>query len=610
MEAGPIRLVASPHADAEDASGSASANVFALWFDALREAEAGFVWGAVYAPEGDRHAPVWRSEADSGLEAGLGNLVGAAAQQRQLKISVVNGAGSAPRTAMAAPAFDGGEIAFICVAIQNRKLIEATRATPLFEAAVGQLPLARASAAPSEHSAAPEDSEEAENAPVFSARDCLDLLAVPPAEFHEAVFDRFMAGLLPMTGLLAHVRANRIKPLRSSQKQDLLPQGSRVGQARRAALFAAAARDEALLVSSGGQGGAPPVNLDLDMLLGEAGIAGAVSAKLPHPKGGHLVFLAEYEAETQRPRDDALVPLSRRLDAFSPTLDALRSGKKTPSFFARLPVWLDPRGIRPWLLAGLAALAVWLALPAPFQIVGEATLRAGDQQAVVAPRDGYLVAARARAGEIVREGDIIAEFDTRELVLRRARILAQIEQAQGRRLTAIAAFNTAMVQVSDAEIRALIAERDLVDLLLEQSRIVADADVVVVSGDMTERVGSAMRRGEMMFQLAPLDGLVAAIDIPQKDVNEAVAGQLGELKLTALPFETFPLAVDRVTLTSDAETGAPAFFALADIGAEHDAFRPGMQGVAHIHAGEAPRVWILTRDLVFWLRMQWWRWVP
>jgi len=606
------RLTA-PAALANDAvprvAGRAAAPVdraaFLQWFEALHGANDSFVWAAIFVVGPDGAELLYRSGEVAGLDEALMRLAQQAHQQARLKIAPLSGRGPVMQTAMAAPLPRPGAAA-VCVAVLDRKLADSTRAAPLFEAAAGQL-----AAAPVRPPASlpPVATDAADAGASFSAADCLALLAHAPDQLPEALFARFTAALHPTAAVLTVVRGSWIAVRRSSQRADFLPHGSRAGHARRTAILGAARAGEAV-TASWPFAGTQEAALDLQLLAQQEHLAGAVAVHLPNPGGGDFVYYAEYSRRDDLVGDNDLAQLAERIAALAPVLAQQRSQRREISLAERLPGWLDPRSLRTWLVAGAIVAAVWLALPAPYNVVGEMTLRASQQQAVVAPRDGYLLEASVRAGDMVAAGDVIAEFDTRELSLRRSRVVAQIGQAEARRLNAIAAFETAAVQIANAEIDALVAERDLVDLLLDQSRIVAGTDAIVVTGDMRDRVGSAMRQGEPMFKLAPTADLVAAIDIPQRDLTEVQPGQRGALQLTALPFDTFSLTVERISVGADGESGGSLFTAIAAIEGWHDAFRPGMQGVAHIEVGEGPRAWVLTRDFVYWLRMQVWRWVP
>jgi multidrug efflux pump subunit AcrA (membrane-fusion protein) len=127
---------------------------------------------------------------------------------------------------------------------------------------------------------------------------------------------------------------------------------------------------------------------------------------------------------------------------------------------------------------------------------------------------------------------------------------------------------------------------------------------------MTERVGSALRKGELMFEIAPLSGYSVSIDVAQQDINNLAIGQSGSLKLTAMPFDDFPVKIERISPAASQNSPNSAFNIRAALLAQNPLFRPGMKGVVHVEGGQSIRAWVLSRDFVFWARMQAWRWIP
>jgi len=572
---------------------------FFAWFDHLHANEPDFSWGGLFGGGAQGVTPLALTGKTETLTGSAAALAKEAFGESQFKMASIQG-GSGALTALAMP-LEG--MAIVCVVVIERKLVEASRLAGPFRATCEQLASLLAPTKAGQGRVA--------DTVLFTDSDLVDLLSIGnDADFAQALFSRLGEAFGPDQALLTMVRRGKAEVLRSARGLDPLPRGSQAGQKRLAALHAATRAEEMILLSwspslpveGSGHG------VDLSAIPDEESAVRATTLALPRRGGGHFVWLALWD---QVPAD-----LDQRLSQHAPGLMRLAtllnglSGKRTRGWLDALPAWTDPRGWRLWLAVAAAFLAVWLLLPAPLQVTGQASLRSVDQRALVAPRDGFLSQVYVRPGEAVEQGQVLAEFDTRELILRRSRINAQINQAESRRMAAMAGFNTAMVQVSNAEIEAMLAERSLIDLLLDQSRLVAETDSIVVSGDMAERVGTALRHGEPMFQLAPLDGYQVAIDIPQQDITRARIGQSGSLKLTALPFDDFPIAIERISLRAAGEGAEPGFLALAQIDASHEAFRAGMQGVAQIETGQAPRGWVLVRDVVFWAQLQWWRWVP
>ena len=75
-----------------------------------------------------------------------------------------------------------------------------------------------------------------------------------------------------------------------------------------------------------------------------------------------------------------------------------------------------------------------------------------------------------------------------------------------------------------------------------------------------------------------------------------------------MPDRQWPLRIERNTSVSSPEGGANYFRVEAALEGGADQLRPGMEGVGKIQLGEAKLIWIWSRELLAWLRLQAWTW--
>jgi multidrug efflux pump subunit AcrA (membrane-fusion protein) len=139
----------------------------------------------------------------------------------------------------------------------------------------------------------------------------------------------------------------------------------------------------------------------------------------------------------------------------------------------------------------------------------------------------------------------------------------------------------------------------------------APFDGVIVRGDLTQSLGAPVERGQVLFEIAPLDGYRVALQVDERDIGHVVAGQRGELTIASMPGERLAIAVKSVTPVNTAREGRNYFKVEAALDADAgERLRPGMQGVAKIHVDERKLVWIWTRSFTDWLRLWLWSWLP
>lgn len=266
-----------------------------------------------------------------------------------------------------------------------------------------------------------------------------------------------------------------------------------------------------------------------------------------------------------------------------------------------------------WKLLG-STLALLLALtalwPVTHRVSAPALVEGQTQRAAAVPFDGFILSAQARAGDTVRTGQVLATLDDRDLRLQRQRWEADFEVATRREREALA--NADRVAMRQAAAQAESAQAQLA-LVLEQLRrleIRAPFDGVVVRGDLSQRLGSPVEVGEVLFELAPLEAWRVIVKVDERDIGRVQPGQPGELVLAGLPGQRFGLQTQRVLSVAEAEEGRNQFRVEAGLDSQATRLRPGMEGVAKISVGEASLLWVWTHRLTDWLQRTLWEWSP
>ena len=257
-----------------------------------------------------------------------------------------------------------------------------------------------------------------------------------------------------------------------------------------------------------------------------------------------------------------------------------------------------------------AALFCWFAT-GTYRVVAESVVEGEIQRAVVAPLGGFLSEARVRAGDTVRAGEVMARIDDRDLRLERLRWSSQKSQQTREYSEAIAQRERTQARILQSQIEQADAQLELLDKQIARMAIAAPFDGVVVSGDLTQALGAPLERGDVLFEVAPLDSYRVMLRVDERDVRDIEVGQSGALVLSALTQTPYRIEVQSITPISVAEQGENFFFVEADVieGPVAD-LRPGMQGVAKVDVDERRLVWIWTKRLVLWARMTLWSWWP
>ncbi|MBI9087205.1 MAG: HlyD family efflux transporter periplasmic adaptor subunit [Desulfobacterales bacterium] len=266
------------------------------------------------------------------------------------------------------------------------------------------------------------------------------------------------------------------------------------------------------------------------------------------------------------------------------------------------------------LKAGLAlgaALLIWLSMvEAPLRTTSDSVLEAGRCRVIVAPQQGYIAAAHVRAGDLVRKGDLLATLDDRELLLERRKWQSQHAQFLKEYRKALAGSDRAEVAILRAKRAQAEAQLKLVDQQLSRINLVAPFSGLIVKGDLSQDLGSPVKRGEVLYELALTDTYRVVMKVDDRDIGLVALGQRGELKLSGISDRSIGIIVDRLTPVSTSEEGRNYFRVEAAMDSLSDLMRPGMEGIAKIEVGREKLLRVWTRRLVDWLRLFVWNRLP
>ncbi len=271
----------------------------------------------------------------------------------------------------------------------------------------------------------------------------------------------------------------------------------------------------------------------------------------------------------------------------------------------------DPRrpGFRLALVAVLgtvAALSVW---PGQYRVGAKAVLEGEVQRAVSAPFDGFIASAPVRAGQIVKKGQVLATLDDRDLRLERAQWTSAFDQHDRKYRDALSKRDRAQARILAAQVAEAQAQLSLVEDKLARTNLLAPFDGAVVTGDLSQLLGSPVEQGKLLFEVAPLDAYRVVLKVDERDIRQVTTGQPGNLVLSGLAGKAWPLTIINIA-TSEPADGQNFFRVEAKL---HDAppqLRPGMEGVGKIEIGERRLIWIWTHRLWEWLQLLWWKWMP
>lgn len=257
----------------------------------------------------------------------------------------------------------------------------------------------------------------------------------------------------------------------------------------------------------------------------------------------------------------------------------------------------------------VAVVAFFWFARAEYRIASGAVVEGLVQRTVAAAFDGFVAEAPARAGDRVKKGDLLGRLDDRDLTLERLRLVTLRQRQKIEFNRAVAERDRAETRIRQSQIAQVEAQILLVDELLSRTRMLAPFDGLVVAGDLSQSIGSAVARGDPLFTVAPLNAYRVTLQVSERHIADVKPGQTGSLLVTALPDRPFPMRIEKITPVAVYADGATTFRVEASLTEDTSELRPGMEGVAKIDVDERRVIAIWTQPIVDWFRVWLWRWV-
>ncbi len=277
---------------------------------------------------------------------------------------------------------------------------------------------------------------------------------------------------------------------------------------------------------------------------------------------------------------------------------------------ARFGRWMTPSH----MMLKFGALLTILLLVSAYFIPGTHRLSAGaelvstERRLITAPLVSYLDAVHVAVGDSVNTGQPLLDLDVKDYLIEASQLESEISTAEGEYRSAMASYDRKAMAVAEAQLRKVRSELDLIQGQINRARILAPADGVVISGDLTQQLGAPVDRGEVLLEIAPAANYQIHLLVDETDVAYAKVGQTGALTLKSDPFKDIHFTVTAIHPIAVVGEGATRFRLDARPDSAVQGLRPGQTGIARVEVGEASTLWIWTHRFVEWARLQMWGW--
>ena len=257
---------------------------------------------------------------------------------------------------------------------------------------------------------------------------------------------------------------------------------------------------------------------------------------------------------------------------------------------------------RRWFGLLAAALLGALFLPLPYRIGVECELQPITRRYVAAPHAGVFAHSLVKPGDMVRRDQILARMDAREIRMELSGVIADGQRAAKSRDVNMAAGKVAAAQIDELEMERLESKRALLAQRIEHLDVKSPINGLVLSGDLQRSEGVPVTVGQVLYEVAPLERLIAEVAIPDEEISHVAPAMDVAIALDAGgAIQHAPL--DKIHPRSVVREKDNVFLAEVVLNNSPGTLRPGMKGQARIRTAERSLGWIVLHRPWNYLRL-------
>lgn len=287
----------------------------------------------------------------------------------------------------------------------------------------------------------------------------------------------------------------------------------------------------------------------------------------------------------QRFLDAASIPLGSSL-----ALIQQARGNRFDRWAAKLAAFV--RGRKGQVALGcMVALLLLALLPMRYRVKCDCELQPVVRRFIAAPFDARLEKSFVEPGDVVAEGDLLAQIDARDIQWKLSAKQAEAQRVETELAGYVAAHESGKARIAELELERIQVELDELDFQAANLEIRSPLSGMVLLGDHAKLEGVPLEKGKTLFEVAPLDHMVIEVEIPQDDVRFIEPGQRTKIRFDAFPLQPIVGQIARVHPRAEIREQNNVF--VAEVACQNvDAqLRPGMRGSARVDSVVRPLVW-------------------
>jgi RND family efflux transporter MFP subunit len=270
---------------------------------------------------------------------------------------------------------------------------------------------------------------------------------------------------------------------------------------------------------------------------------------------------------------------------------------------------LEKRRRTLYVALAAAALLFLVACPLPLRVDGDAVVAPGRRAMVQPETEGVVGKVFVHEGEVVRQGQVLAEMESWNL-------RSALQEARSRYETALLQMNRALAANDGSEAGVQRVQSDFwkaevarASESLEKANLRAPITGVVATPHVGNFAGRKLQQGDTFAEIVDVSQATVDVAVDDSDAGLLKVGQKAVVKLNSYPTRTFHGDVVIVSPKAELQHEEPVFYARVAVANGEGAIRSGMEGRGKVRIGWYPAAYVFFRKLILWAYSKLWYWL-
>ena len=257
---------------------------------------------------------------------------------------------------------------------------------------------------------------------------------------------------------------------------------------------------------------------------------------------------------------------------------------------------------------GILGICLLMLVPITYRVRCNCTTEPVSRRYAVAPFDGLIASGFVEPGDLVKQGQILAEIDGRTIRWELSGVSAEKKTSLRQREIELVDENIPKLFLAELENERLAAQEAVLEFKKDNLQIRSPIDGVVLSGSLERSEASSVETGQVLFEVGPIDAFKVQIEIPADEIAQVKVGHPVKIWIEGNEDEPLEAEIEKLHPRSQIREAMNVFIAELKFDNIDDRFRPGMKGSVRISCERRSLGWSMFHKPVNYVRsrLTWW----